>query len=272
MIDIQELKRLYNPALTLLANARIISEKVPISKETCYYMLRIQKKGFASVNDYQTHLIKRRVNPETKRLFASRAEYKLFLTKRKINPKTKRKFKSASEYNDYLARQRVNPETGKRFKSYCELRDYRARQRVNPETMEPFSSDAELDNYRIRRRVNPETMEPFESTTQYQEYKLQKQFNKKRFCPLPKAIKRKTCLDNDIERKELCNLLYPLLEFLPERVRYILTQRYFSNKTHEKLGKGLGIAKQRVGQIELAALRKLLPRAKQVGLEDFLKL
>ena len=106
----QLMKEMYSSGLSVAEIAR--RANVPYS--TAYGYTRARQRGFASYGEYEEHLARQRINPETGQLF-----------------------KSLTELLDYQARQRRNPETGQPFKSLTELRDYQARQRQRrPENKE----------------------------------------------------------------------------------------------------------------------------------------
>ena len=152
----QLMKEMYSSGLSVAEIAR--RANVPYS--TAYGYTRARQRGFASYGEYEEHLARQRINPETGQLFKSLTELLDYQARQRRNPETGQLFKSRTELLGYLARQRINPETGQLFKSLTELLDYQARQRRNPETGQPFKSLTELRDYQARQRQRrPENKE-----------------------------------------------------------------------------------------------------------------
>ena len=103
-----------------------IARQTGVKYDTVYRQTRgiekIRKNGFKSLHEYQKHLARKRVNPETGELFKSRTEYFEYLAR-------KNGFKSLHEYQKHLVRKRVNPETGEPFESLYKYQEHLARQR-----------------------------------------------------------------------------------------------------------------------------------------------
>lgn len=74
----------------------------------------------------------------------------------------------------------------------------------------------------------------------------------------------------------LKDFVYDLLETLPEREHYVLERRYGLDggrcATLEEIGKEMGITRERVRQMQSAALRRLRPRALEAELKASLEL
>jgi len=70
--------------------------------------------------------------------------------------------------------------------------------------------------------------------------------------------------------------LHELLETLPERERYVIVRRYGldggGSASLAEIGMAMGVTRERVRQLQVAALRRLRPRAFEGELDSFLEL